>query len=528
MSDTTSSDDDHDGDDERGALAERAKRMLDRGKDVSTGMTGAIVGAAGDAVDAVQNLAGESTDTDDDAGPGSADEGIAVGTGIVAAATTEVPSGPTGGSGPVPGGADGSGSGGSGSGGSGPGGSDDEDGFIPGIGISGNNQIVLLGLIVAGLMLFGGTIWSFIGGDDSGTDDIVAPFDAASSADDTDCDDDLRDALEELMGDDGGGGLCDEVGDGTDTDDGDADQVQDETAAAAATAAPTTAEATTTTAEATTTTTEITAANEAETAPTTEAETTTTAAAPAAFTLWSVVSESDDTAQFANLSSFLGLQAALEDTSTPRTLFVPSNEAIAGVDPAALGEAGAGERIVNYHIVDGIFTAADLTALDGPLLAANDLSIDVSVVDGNVTLNGTSVVVGADRIADNGVVHVIDRVLEVPTVNEALGIENIEFEVNSAVITGAGQAELQKAVDFFTANGDARASIEGHTDTDGSAELNQTLSEDRAAAVKDFLVAAGLDADRFTTAGFGETRPILGEDGVEDKNASRRIEFILQ
>ena len=81
--------------------------------------------------------------------------------------------------------------------------------------------------------------------------------------------------------------------------------------------------------------------------------------------------------------------------------------------------------------------------------------------------------------------------LDPPTVNEALDLENIEFEVNSAVITAAGQADLQKAVEFFSSY-ELSASIEGHTDTDGSTPANQDLSEQRAAAVKDFLVAAGL------------------------------------
>ncbi len=242
-----------------------------------------------------------------------------------------------------------------------------------------------------------------------------------------------------------------------------------------------------------------------------------------------VVAGSDDTSEFANLVSLLGLQDALDDTPTDLTLFVPSNEALAQIDPSVLADDGAADRIVNYHIVQGTLTAADLVELDGETIrTAAGLDIAVSVVDNAVVLNDTTTVVGADRAADNGVVHVIDLVLDVPTVNTALGLENIEFEVNSAIITGPSQAELQKAVDFFTANTDARASIEGHTDTDGGAESNQTLSEDRAAAVKDFLVAAGLDADRFTTAGFGETQPIVGEDGVEDKAASRRIEIILQ
>ena len=68
------------------------------------------------------------------------------------------------------------------------------------------------------------------------------------------------------------------------------------------------------------------------------------------------------------------------------------------------------------------------------------------------------------------------------------------------------------------------AVIEGHTDTDGDDALNLALSQDRADAVKAFLVDAGIDESRLVATGFGETQPIL-VDGVEDKAASRRIEF---
>ena len=149
------------------------------------------------------------------------------------------------------------------------------------------------------------------------------------------------------------------------------------------------------------------------------------------------------------------------------------------------------------------------------------------MVDGAVTLNDTTTVVTADLEADNGVVHIIDVVLTPPSsLNEALNIQNIEFEVNSDVITAAGQEELQKALAFFSANADATAAIEGHTDTDGDDASNLDLSQRRADSVRTFLAENGLDAERFTTEGFGETMPIL-VDGVEDKPASRRIEFVL-
>ena len=66
--------------------------------------------------------------------------------------------------------------------------------------------------------------------------------------------------------------------------------------------------------------------------------------------------------------------------------------------------------------------------------------------------------------------------------------------------------------------------VAGHTDSDGDADENLVLSQLRAAAVRQALVDRGVEAEAVTAEGFGSTRPVL-VDGVEDKAASRRVEF---
>ena len=107
-----------------------------------------------------------------------------------------------------------------------------------------------------------------------------------------------------------------------------------------------------------------------------------------------------------------------------------------------------------------------------------------------------------------------------------LDLANVQFEVLSSRITPAGQTELQNAVAFFRDNPDVTATIEGHTDSDGRPEKNLTLSQQRADAVRTFLVSNGIDGARLEAVGFGQEQPIL-VNGVEDKVASRRIEFVL-
>ncbi len=73
----------------------------------------------------------------------------------------------------------------------------------------------------------------------------------------------------------------------------------------------------------------------------------------------------------------------------------------------------------------------------------------------------------------------------------------------------------------------ARFSIEGHTDSDGSNALNQTLSENRAAAVRNFLIENGIAADRLISTGFGETKPIASNKTAKGKAQNRRVEVKL-
>jgi len=86
---------------------------------------------------------------------------------------------------------------------------------------------------------------------------------------------------------------------------------------------------------------------------------------------------------------------------------------------------------------------------------------------------------------------------------------------------------LAAMLSIFKEYPNANFSIEGHTDSDGSNALNQTLSENRAAAVKGFLVENGIVADRLTSKGFGETKPVASNKTAKGKAQNRRVEVKL-
>jgi outer membrane protein OmpA-like peptidoglycan-associated protein len=74
----------------------------------------------------------------------------------------------------------------------------------------------------------------------------------------------------------------------------------------------------------------------------------------------------------------------------------------------------------------------------------------------------------------------------------------------------------------------AKFSIEGHTDSDGSDESNQKLSQERADVVKNALIERGMKAENLTAVGYGESKPVASNKTAAGKAKNRRTEVVLQ
>lgn len=105
---------------------------------------------------------------------------------------------------------------------------------------------------------------------------------------------------------------------------------------------------------------------------------------------------------------------------------------------------------------------------------------------------------------------------------EALSTATIRFRTNSAEIDAGSDELLRELADLAKAC-PGTLSIEGHTDSRGDAQMNQALSQARAAAVRDALAARGVDGSRMTATGYGETQPIASNESADGRAKNRRI-----
>jgi OOP family OmpA-OmpF porin len=102
---------------------------------------------------------------------------------------------------------------------------------------------------------------------------------------------------------------------------------------------------------------------------------------------------------------------------------------------------------------------------------------------------------------------------------------NIQFEFNSAVLKTGSYQILDKAAAEIKKDPSASFVINGHSSAEGTAAHNQSLSEDRANAVKSYLVNAGVNGANLTVKGYGESKPITTNTSEESRALNRRVEI---
>jgi OOP family OmpA-OmpF porin len=125
------------------------------------------------------------------------------------------------------------------------------------------------------------------------------------------------------------------------------------------------------------------------------------------------------------------------------------------------------------------------------------------------------------RIAEGGVKY-YDRMMQ----DGKIIANGIRFDVNKATLKPESMGIINEIATLMKENPEIKFSVEGHTDSDGDDTSNQTLSEQRAATVVSTLTKLGIDANRLTSKGWGESQPLDSNNTPEGKANNRRVEFV--
>ncbi len=191
------------------------------------------------------------------------------------------------------------------------------------------------------------------------------------------------------------------------------------------------------------------------------------------------------------------------------------------------GSPGDDSKQVGWHHIALSFNKRALKVyfnqtrvLNVPNIETPPTSFSISALSHGAS-RGDPAILKNIRIAEGGV-KLYDRLES----DGKIVTRGILFDSGQATIKPESMGVINEIVKLLKEHPEINFSVEGHTDTDGEEAFNQTLSEQRAAAVKALLVDLGIEDSRLQTKGHGEIVPVDSNDTPEGKANNRRVEFV--
>lgn len=187
---------------------------------------------------------------------------------------------------------------------------------------------------------------------------------------------------------------------------------------------------------------------------------------------------------------------------------------------------GGSDRDANWHTYTPWASASDI---DNLAQRIDDLDDRVNDHEGRISDNEDMIQALADRMdemeerLDNleQLVEELDRV-------EVTMDSDVLFAFDSSTIRENAKPTLANVVRALARNPEKTISVTGHTCDIGATDYNQGLSERRANSVKQYLVDAGIDADRVSTQGYGESQPLVPNETDAARQLNRRVELVIE
>jgi outer membrane protein OmpA-like peptidoglycan-associated protein len=101
------------------------------------------------------------------------------------------------------------------------------------------------------------------------------------------------------------------------------------------------------------------------------------------------------------------------------------------------------------------------------------------------------------------------------------------FDTGKYSLRPVAREKLAKVAGIVSGHPGLKLDVEGHTDSVGSDEYNQRLSEQRGMAVHDYLTQQGMAANSVTSKGMGKTQPVASNDTAKGRQQNRRVELVI-
>jgi outer membrane protein OmpA-like peptidoglycan-associated protein len=108
-----------------------------------------------------------------------------------------------------------------------------------------------------------------------------------------------------------------------------------------------------------------------------------------------------------------------------------------------------------------------------------------------------------------------------------VNMSDVLFDTAKFTLRPLAREKLAKVSGIVAGHPGLRLDVEGHTDSVGGDEYNQTLSEQRGGSVRDYLIQQGMPGTSVTTRGFGKTQPVASNDTSAGRQQNRRVELVI-
>ena len=108
-----------------------------------------------------------------------------------------------------------------------------------------------------------------------------------------------------------------------------------------------------------------------------------------------------------------------------------------------------------------------------------------------------------------------------------VNMSDVLFDTDKFSLRPLAREKLAKVAGIVSGHPGLRLDVEGHTDSVGSDEYNQRLSEQRGNAVRDYLTQEGMAAGSVTAKGFGKGNPVASNDTASGRQQNRRVEIVI-